>query len=300
MLSARQNPNYGKGVAEAEYFAAEDLSAELEAVFLAPNYTPPTMPAAAVRVASLNMREASFRDVEKILETDPVLTGQVMRIANSPVYAGQRPLRSLSEGLSRLGLSTVRDLVVQVALSSRVFRCKEYQPVLDALVRHSTAVAHATRHICRMSSIDAEYSFLCGLLHDVGIAGALLALTERPGKPPHLMDTWSVVHEVHCQAGEVMVRQWQMPVDIQYVIRHHHGVVIEGYPHPVAAAVRLAGHFVDLLGYQLNVESEGMRLPKPKIQEHPIEKCAEALNLDIDRFDRIQAELESKLADAAV
>ncbi len=300
MLSARQNPNYGKGVAEAEYFAADELSQELEAVFANPRYTPPTLPAAAVRVASMNMRDATFRDVEKILETDPVLAGQVMRIANSPVYAGERPMRSLSEGLSRLGLSTVRDLVVQVALSSRVFRCKEYQPVLDALVRHSTAVAHATRHICRMSSIDAEYSFLCGLLHDVGIAGALLALAERPGKPPHLMDTWSVVHEVHCQAGEVMARQWQMPVDIQYVLRHHHGVVIEGYPHPVAAAVRLAGHFVDELGYHLEVECNEMQLPKLSLKEYPVRQCAEALNIDFGRFASIQDELATHLARAAV
>jgi HD superfamily phosphodiesterase len=39
------------------------------------------------------------------------------------------------------------------------------------LGRHSTAVARLMGSLRVRARIDTEYAFLCGLLHDVGVAG---------------------------------------------------------------------------------------------------------------------------------
>ena len=78
------------------------------------------------------------------------------------------------------------------------------------------------------------------MLHDVGIAGTLLALSDTKGKrktPPDLISIWPAVDRVHQRAGELMAKHWELPADIGFAISAHHQVMIAGHAHPLAATV---------------------------------------------------------------
>jgi putative nucleotidyltransferase with HDIG domain len=191
----------------------------------------------------------SLAQVAKLLEHDAMLCGEVLRAAQSPMYSRGNRLTSIQQALSILGMGTLRDIVIQVATSSRVFRAKAYQKTMEELRTHSMVVAHASRIVCRYTSLDAEYAFMCGLLHDVGKAGALIVLAENVARPPPLEDVWHAIEDVHAEASQVMARQWGLAAEVSLVVGAHHTVRIEGYPHPLAAAISLADHLAKDAGY---------------------------------------------------
>ena len=94
------------------------------------------------------------------------------------MYRGTSELSSLRDALMRVGLRTVRDLVMEIAMNMKVFRSPDYADTMDLLRRHSTMTAHFSKLVCNYSPIEGEFAFMAGLLHDVGIAGTLLALSD--------------------------------------------------------------------------------------------------------------------------
>ncbi len=162
----------------------------------------------------------------------------------------------------------------------RVFRAPAYAGPMERIRLHSTATAQLSRLVSRYTPIEGEYGFLCGLLHDVGTAGILIALGDAPrGKePPDLSVLWPAIDGVHAEAAALMSKLWSLPPEIPLVVGAHHSVHIEGYPHPMAATVCLAERLADDLGLGL--------VPR-KQEEGEAQKPSDLSGLEIhDQADR--------------
>ncbi len=221
----------------------------------APDYRPPTLPSVAVELMSLSQQpDVDLADVVALLEQDSMITGRVLKLVQSPVYRGSAELSSLRDALMRVGLRTVRDLVMEIAMNMKVFRSPDYADTMDLLRRHSTMTAHFSKIVCNYSPIEGEFAFMAGLLHDVGIAGTLLALSDgasRRKTPPALVAIWPAVDRVHQRAAEVMAEHWSLPPDIKYAISAHHQVLIQGHAHPLAATLALADDLAHEMGFSV-------------------------------------------------
>lgn len=99
-----------------------------------------------------------------------------------------------------------------------------------------------SRIVSRYTPIEEERAFLCGLMHDVGIAGILLTLGDagRGKQPPDLAVLWPAIDGAHARTGARMVALWDLPADIALAVSAHHQVAIDGFDHPLAATVCLA------------------------------------------------------------
>jgi HD-like signal output (HDOD) protein len=219
-------------------------------LFASPSYRPPVLPAVAIDILRLSQRQTvDFDEVVAVLERDPILAAKVLSIAQSAFYAALSPIMSLKQATVRLGMKTVRDLVLEAAMKLRVFRAPGYDAVMERLARHSTTTAYLIRALCRKTAIQADYAFLCGLLHDVGIAACLLALSDEPRGGTIPFETLgSVLHEVHENASGLVTRLWGLPSEIQRVAGSHHHLELGGRPHPVNAALIVAEGFANELG----------------------------------------------------
>jgi putative nucleotidyltransferase with HDIG domain len=230
------------------------MVAELLACLESPDYRPPTMPVVAVELMTLSARpEVSIDDVVAVLERDSLIAGRVLQIASSTAMAGAVKITSLREATMRLGLLRIRDLVMEIALNLRVFKSEAYGGAMENVRRHAVATAHLCRVVCKYTPIDGEFAFMAGLLHDVGIAGTLLALTDRGPRaprraPPLLLSIWPAVDRVHVRAGEIMAKHWQLPAEIGLAISAHHQVLCGGHPHPLAATIAIANELAHAHG----------------------------------------------------
>lgn len=228
--------------APLELVTTADVSAALRARFGSPGYKPPLLPVVAMEVLALSgKRDVEVDALAALLEKDPILAGRILQLVQSPVFAGRSPIRSLRQAVVRLGLATMRDVVLEAAMNMRIFRAEGFAPALEQLRKHSTQVAHLARAVCRYASIESELAFMCGLLHDVGIAASLVCLAEDPAlRAVGVEQLLSSVDEVHTEASGQLARLWKLPEETAFVLEHHHSLQIGGHVHPLTAVLAVA------------------------------------------------------------
>jgi HD-like signal output (HDOD) protein len=219
-----------------------DVVAHLQRTFASPAYQPPMLPEVALEVMQLSQRpDVRFEEVVALLQKDAVLAARVLSLAQSSAYAARSPIQTLHQAAVRLGLTTMRDVVLQAAIHMKVFRVPGYEAAMERLARHSAAAAHVTRAVCRRTSVEAEYAFLCGLLHDVGFAASLLALADDPAwRRSTFEELAPVLDEVHEEASGLLARLWKLPEGLQRMVASHHEPRPGGKAEQVNAALIVA------------------------------------------------------------
>jgi len=188
---------------------------------------------------------------------------------------------------------------------------------MDSLRRHCRATAHLSRIVSQHTSKAEDQAFLCGLLHDVGIAGILLVLgdVERGKKPPDLTPLWPAIDAAHAKAGARMVVLWGLPPEIAMAVGAHHQVRIGAdFDHPVAATICLAEALATELDLGLAPSRDGEHEPTEpdlaglllhdgidKSDAVTLGRAREALALDEPKYDlvRLSAAKWAQSADGA-
>ncbi len=215
----------------------------LHQMFNRPGYKPPALPSIALEIMELSRRpDVEIDDVVELLERDPIMAGRTLLRTHSPLYAGKMPIKSLRQAVIRLGLPTVRDIVLETSLSLRVFRVQGYSDVMEKLRLHCVAVAHLARSVAEIAAVDPGAAFLAGLLHDIGIAGALMVLGDVPPKQkrPDLDTAWSAIDGAHQAATGFIADAWKVPTEIAVAMKEHHAVGGRAAIPPLAAVVAIA------------------------------------------------------------
>jgi hypothetical protein len=197
--------------------------------FDSPGYRPPELPKVAMEMMELSHKVEV--PVERI--------AAVLQRARSVLYAGGAKIETLQAALVRLGTSALRNLVLESAIHSKVFRSKEFEKPMERLRCHAIAVAHLSRLIGARAKVSAETAYLCGLMHDVGIAGALLVLAPAYGSiDPTIL--WPALGMVHDRVGTALVQLWGLPEEVAGVVAAHHKVDDANTTDPLLAVLRIA------------------------------------------------------------
>jgi len=228
------------------------LRGRLLQTFSDPEFRPPVLPSVAIELIRLSRRaDVGVEEIVKVLEKDQVLAADVLRLAQSAVFCSKLDVRSVHGAVSRIGLTRTADLFLRAALESNLFRLSRYGSKLEKLRQHSIATAEIGRLISHQVRGDASYAYLCGLLHDVGIAGAIIAITDNLGVTQAIdFDVlWPVLSGVHQQFTIQLASLWALPVELRTILRHHHTFAVEPRPEPLAAVTVLAEIFAAKLEF---------------------------------------------------
>ena len=279
------------------YVSSADVTAALRARFGSPSYKPPLLPVIAMQVMAFShKRDADADALAEMLSKDPMLAGRVLQIAQSPVYSGQSPIRSVRQAVVRLGLSTMRDVVMEVAMNMRIFRADGFSDALEQLRRHSITVAYLSRAVCRYASLESELAFLCGLLHDVGIAASLVVLAEDPElRSIGVEHVLTAVDDVHGEAAGQLARLWKLPVETHVVLERHHSLKVDGHIHPMIAVLAVAEELAVQAGGAVALTgSTGTRFLLDQDRPGRLEDASAALRLN----DKMLAALRKEAAAA--
>jgi HD-like signal output (HDOD) protein len=178
--------------------------------------------------------DIAVADFAKLIETDPVLTGRLMKLANSAYYGGGRQeVKTLSLAVGRLGLSMVHRLIYSLSLSNMKGNPKIVKH--RAFWRHSLAVAVFTKSLCNFVGDDEEtqdLAYMSGLMHDIGILvfstllpleyGAMLKELEVVDTPLDELEQEKFGID-HAELGAIyMENWWQIHPMIVGTVQYHH------------------------------------------------------------------------------
>ena len=109
----------------------------------------PTMPIAAARaLAMLGRDDFSFQQISTLIETDPIVTARLLRLARSAAFAGLSRFDSVLTCVTRLGSEELRLFLVETAVHHIL---ESRDPCIAQMCRdlwkHSLAVAILSRDL---------------------------------------------------------------------------------------------------------------------------------------------------------
>lgn len=193
------------------------------------------MPAMGQKLVTyLRDPEADFGKATEMIQYDPGLTANILKLANSVAFGGVHKVSSVRAALPRLGTQRVLDLVLTAAVARRlVGELPGFDLAGDELLRHSMFTAVAAEELARLLGIKGtETAFTVGLLHDLGILvmdpfvardkAAFDARFEVAGETSFVAAERELLGIDHAEAGALVLKQWRFGDDMVAGVRWHH------------------------------------------------------------------------------
>lgn len=195
--------------------------------------TPRIRTSAGVAQRVLRLVENPDFDVQqvvRILETDPALATQILRLVNSSYFGLPRRVASLQQAICLLGVHTLR----LALLNYGVLQCLSQSlpgPRRDEFLRHSLTVATvAEKLVKQQGDAGADEAYCAGLVVDIGVLAFAQAARARyePLLLNHPMGVELLEAERDCfgfdhaQLGARMLTHWNLPEAIVDAVAKHH------------------------------------------------------------------------------
>ncbi|HUO32152.1 MAG TPA: HDOD domain-containing protein [Bryobacteraceae bacterium] len=212
----------------------------------------PPFPLVATRLVAMLAREdVDTIEVGRLIAAEPVFATRVLQMANSPLFALERQVKTISHAIVLLGLDRVKAITVTRALEDYVAPALSTQ-ALRACWQNSLAIAFLSERLARSAKMDGDFAYVAGLLADLG---RLALLVKYPGPYANLLavsaeeefDLIMMERELfdidHCEAGGWLTRKMLFPLELTEVVTNHHAPLDHRefrMLHLVQAADRLA------------------------------------------------------------
>jgi HD-like signal output (HDOD) protein len=190
----------------------------LEEALAAPQHIAP-LPRVCAELAQVTAQQAfDAGHLARLIESDPALAGEVMRVSNSPALRPRSPVVSLRQAVSWLGIAEVRNIAMAVTLRGEVFVAPGHEPESEELWREASLAALWAKEIARGRRRHVETAFLAALMHRTGAALALKVLSQFEVDQRTVMDARSfaeLVVEFEPGFGRLLMSTWSLPADVQ-------------------------------------------------------------------------------------
>jgi putative nucleotidyltransferase with HDIG domain len=192
----------------------------------------PAIPSTYARLqAAMSCSTASVQDIGTIIATDAVLSARVLQMVNSAFFRLARRITNISQAVSYLGFTAVRNLV----LSVEVFSCwsqgsSQNSLNLETLQQHVLRVAAVANALTEGTEF-VDDTLLAALLHDIGYwvlaqelapqLQAAIDLARSEGIPLHEAET-RIIGASHAELGAYLLGIWGLPYPVIEAVAHHH------------------------------------------------------------------------------
>ena len=188
-------------------------------------------------LSTLSESDAGAQDVADVIAEDPVMTAEILRIANSALYnPTTRKMSSVPVAIARIGFDEVRKMVIAISVID-LFRKAPIPFDYQRFWRHCIASGLIAQVVTELSPVtqsgggDEGGAFVAGLLHDDGILPLASHFGDRYGRLIRSFANQGVpIHELeakrfglsHAEVGAAMIERWGVPSEVAAAAEFHH------------------------------------------------------------------------------
>jgi HD-like signal output (HDOD) protein len=222
-------------------------------------HLPPFSPVAMRLVQLLYRANANVRHVGEFISAEPVFSARVLQLANSPLFALERQVKTISHAVVVVGLERVKGIALTSALGDFTAPALKKNAALRACWQSSLAGAVLAEALARPCGLDPGFSYTAGLLRDIGRLALLVRYPEAYANllavaQESCFDLVATERELfdidHCAAGEWIAARMPLPLDLCEAIAQHHAARLDP-PFRAVHLVRLADRMADALGFSV-------------------------------------------------
>lgn len=177
----------------------------------------------------------SIGEVIKIVESDPMLTAQVLKLVNSASFGLRGKVDSIKRAAMFVGAKTILGIAIGLSTASNFKKpMVGYESGRGQLWEHCLKTALGARMMaCYTKDLVPDYlAYTAGLLHDIGksviseflinTAGEFLAAIDGHVLPDYLAAEMSSLGTNHAEIGEKLAIRWGFPDSLTAAIKYHH------------------------------------------------------------------------------
>lgn len=176
----------------------------------------------------LASRFCSAHRIAAIIEENTTLSGEVLRLANSPVYKLRHPAETIAQAVLMLGLDNIKNLVFSASMKYLFNSSELYKDIMSHSVDMAVCMADLSEWV---ADITRDEAYMMGLFHN---AGCLMLATKDP---ENYAKTFQLSHSspseyikreqlkyntTHTAIGVLLGKKWHLPIDILSAIYLHH------------------------------------------------------------------------------
>jgi len=230
------------------------------------------------------------QDITDIIKSNTKLSGEVLRIVNSPAMKVKSEVKTIRDAVENLGHKNLKNLVLASAMKN-IFNKRE----VNEIIEHSKDVAFCCAELSdHVHGVSRDQAYLAGLFHN---AGGLLLATKDPEhyvkmfsqlntRPVSAMEKEHKAYGAnHTYIGVLMGQKWRLGVDVLNAIVAHHAP-IEGIKSDSArtlvAMIKIANVVVNEISYGSFMTQEA---------KDYLKEGREELMLDYDDIDDVRKAL---------
>jgi HD-like signal output (HDOD) protein len=174
--------------------------------------------------------EFDGNQVVRLLESDPALAAQILKLVNSSYFGLSRKVASLRQAVACLGTHTLR----LALLNFGVLQCMVgTMPAArrEVFLRHSLTVAVVADKLSRIHQLEQPGEAYCaGLIVDIGVLALLeaereayLPLLENSAFDQHLAESERALFGFdHAELGARLIEAWKLPLSMSTAVAAHH------------------------------------------------------------------------------
>lgn len=211
-------------------------------------------------IDAVNAPNTSAVDIAAIVKRDVALCAKLLRIVNSPFFAMQTKIDTISRAVAVVGTRQLGQLALGLSVVE-MFNSIPKGVGIDMyrFWQHSLAVGIASRILATQAKMprSAERLFICGLLHDLG---RIVMYTYAPNEMLYCLYLATkgrkslrtvesgVFGYNHCHVAGQLFKKWKLPEAAEMCARWHDTPEKSKYMKEVCI-VHIANSFANSMGY---------------------------------------------------
>jgi len=199
---------------ESEGLVALDFLTSLAANLSRGPVDLPCFPNVVLKIRdALNDPNTSIDETVKLVGTEPLLAGRLIRTANSIAFnPSGKKLTDLRAVITRLGQQAVQGAAMSFAVQQMKDepKLRDIAPQLRELWEESVIVASISQVLARRTKVKSDEAFLAGLLHGIG---RLYVLAHSVGKSAALrleLQSTDLMANWHPSIGKAVLENWRV------------------------------------------------------------------------------------------
>ena len=199
---------------DAAYNAGFEFVTKLGQELTHQSFDLPPFPENMLRVReALKDPDISINSVTQVIQSDPLLTIRLLRMANSAMLRrGPVEIIDLKMAISRLGMDMVRNTSMAMAMD-QTFMVAKSSPVYHTIEEtriHSSRVGALSYLLAKRykPQLGTDEAMLAGLVHDIGKFYILTRAADQPAlfEDPQIMN--SLLQDWHPGVGRAIIETW--------------------------------------------------------------------------------------------
>jgi HD-like signal output (HDOD) protein len=191
----------------------------------------PSPPEAAIRVVRACSRgDVGNAELSRLAGSDPILTAELLRVANSSYFGVGHEIRSLTRAITVLGHLTLRNLALCLAVRESV-RSAGAEAEAEAFWEDALVRGAGARLLAQAVRENPDEAFTAGILQDFGMHVMLnldraradawselrgLDPDARRGRERELFGT------AHDDVIRLLAHAWELPPELARALSGHH------------------------------------------------------------------------------